>query len=193
MVAPVSGSEDSRFERSIRGAERPRRRDAAGHPLCRECGGLVRSPRRAFCSERCARSLAIRTSPSAAREGVFERDFGVCSACGVNTQELRERLRRLRRRRPTAEVVAHARELARGFEIAVEIREIRPVVRFLRTLWEADHVVPVAEGGGGCGLDNLRTLCIPCHRTATTHLAGRRARRRRKERTDAVRVFLGSD
>ena len=26
--------------------------------------------------------------------------------------------------------------------------------------WQADHKVAVAEGGGGCGLDNLRTLCV---------------------------------
>ena len=26
--------------------------------------------------------------------------------------------------------------------------------------WQADHKVAVAEGGGGTGLDNLRTLCV---------------------------------
>lgn len=25
--------------------------------------------------------------------------------------------------------------------------------------WEADHIVPVSEGGGLCGLDGYRTLC----------------------------------
>ena len=29
--------------------------------------------------------------------------------------------------------------------------------------WQADHIVPVAEGGGECSLANLRTLCTPCH------------------------------
>ncbi len=29
--------------------------------------------------------------------------------------------------------------------------------------WEADHIIPVKEGGGGCGLEGLRTLCIKCH------------------------------
>ena len=29
--------------------------------------------------------------------------------------------------------------------------------------WEADHIVPVAEGGGLCGLDGYRTLCKQCH------------------------------
>ena len=36
--------------------------------------------------------------------------------------------------------------------------------------WQADHIVPVAEGGGDCGLKNLRTLCTPCHRKETDKL-----------------------
>ena len=45
--------------------------------------------------------------------------------------------------------------------------------------WEADHIVPVVEGGGGCGLDGYRTLCIPCHRLVTRDLMGRLAARRK--------------
>ncbi len=41
------------------------------------------------------------------------------------------------------------------------------------TAWEMDHIVPVIEGGGGCGLENLRTLCIPCHRSVTRELKRR--------------------
>jgi 5-methylcytosine-specific restriction endonuclease McrA len=47
-------------------------------------------------------------------------------------------------------------------------------------LWEMDHIVPVVEGGGGCGLGNLRTLCLACHRAETAELARRRARKRRE-------------
>ncbi|KAL3922926.1 MAG: hypothetical protein SGARI_006339 [Bacillariaceae sp.] len=36
--------------------------------------------------------------------------------------------------------------------------------------WQADHEVAVAEGGGGCNLDNLRTLCVPCHAVETEKL-----------------------
>lgn len=32
-------------------------------------------------------------------------------------------------------------------------------------LWEVDHIVPVADGGGELGEENLRALCIPCHRS----------------------------
>lgn len=46
--------------------------------------------------------------------------------------------------------------------------------------WQADHIVPVIEGGGACGLENLRTLCTPCHRLETAALAARRAAARRR-------------
>lgn len=29
--------------------------------------------------------------------------------------------------------------------------------------WEADHILPVHKGGGGCYLDNFQTLCKSCH------------------------------
>ena len=30
--------------------------------------------------------------------------------------------------------------------------------------WEAAHIRPVNDGGGCCGLNNYKTLCIECHR-----------------------------
>jgi len=54
-----------------------------------------------------------------------------------------------------------------------------PAVVGMHGAWEMDHVVPVAEGGGCCSLDGLRTLCRPCHRRVTAELAGRLAERRR--------------
>jgi 5-methylcytosine-specific restriction endonuclease McrA len=51
-----------------------------------------------------------------------------------------------------------------------------------RSWWEADHIKPVVEGGGQCGLENLRTLCVPCHKRATAELAARRARARQLEK-----------
>lgn len=45
--------------------------------------------------------------------------------------------------------------------------------------WEANHIVAVVEGGGECGLDNMETLCPPCHQRETARLAARRAEARR--------------
>jgi 5-methylcytosine-specific restriction endonuclease McrA len=44
-------------------------------------------------------------------------------------------------------------------------------------LWDADHVIPVIEGGGECDLSNMRTLCLKCHRAQTLEI-----RRRLQER-----------
>lgn len=41
--------------------------------------------------------------------------------------------------------------------------------------WEMDHTVPVVEGGGECGLENLRTLCLEHHRKVTNELRMRLA------------------
>ncbi len=45
-------------------------------------------------------------------------------------------------------------------------------------LWQADHIIPVVEGGGSCGLDGYRTLCTACHKAETAALSRRRAKRR---------------
>ena len=33
--------------------------------------------------------------------------------------------------------------------------------------WEADHIIPVAKGGGGCSLNGFQTLCYICHKVKT--------------------------
>lgn len=35
--------------------------------------------------------------------------------------------------------------------------------------WNADHILPVHQGGGGCSLDNFQTLCQDCHAEKTQH------------------------
>jgi hypothetical protein len=44
--------------------------------------------------------------------------------------------------------------------------------------WQADHILPVYLGGGQCDVDNLRTLCTPCHAAVTAA----QSRARREER-----------
>lgn len=48
--------------------------------------------------------------------------------------------------------------------------------------WEADHIVPVIEGGGECGLENYRTLCVRCHKQVTRELRARMKQRNRIDR-----------
>jgi 5-methylcytosine-specific restriction endonuclease McrA len=55
-------------------------------------------------------------------------------------------------------------------------------VRGRKTLWDADHVIPVTEGGGECELSNMRTLCLKCHRLRTAELL----KRLRKARAEVI-------
>ncbi|MDP9194407.1 MAG: HNH endonuclease [Acidobacteriota bacterium] len=62
---------------------------------------------------------------------------------------------------------------------AQRMREIRAlqergvIHKRRKSWWEADHRTPVVEGGDS-SLENMRTLCIPCHRAATRELAAKR-------------------
>jgi 5-methylcytosine-specific restriction endonuclease McrA len=98
----------------------------------------------------------LRTDPGYLRERVFERDHGVCAVCGADTMALRRDMRKL-------DFAARRMFLKRW--------GLREGSR--KSLWDADHLVPVAEGGGQCGLSNLRTLCLLCHRAATAELRKR--------------------
>jgi 5-methylcytosine-specific restriction endonuclease McrA len=98
----------------------------------------------------------LRTNPGYLREQVFARDRGVCAACGLDTEALRKDKRKLDWR------------ARREFERDWGGR---------RNLWDADHIVPVVEGGGECDLSNMRTLCLRCHRAATAELRKRRSRK----------------
>ena len=53
--------------------------------------------------------------------------------------------------------------------------------------WEADHIVPVAEGGGETCLDNFQTLCVPCHAKKTQ---GQKEDSNKRKRQEAAKGTL---
>ena len=59
--------------------------------------------------------------------------------------------------------------------------------------WEADHIVPVAEGGGESDLSNFQTLCTPCHAKKTKEQERRAAQARRAAFAElgAAAAYLG--
>jgi 5-methylcytosine-specific restriction endonuclease McrA len=92
----------------------------------------------------------LRTDPGYLRESVFRRDRGVCALCALDTVAEWNHLRRMRRDRRM-----------------VALRAWGVTGRSRQSLWDADHIVPVAEGGGECDLANIRTLCLRCHKQVT--------------------------
>lgn len=167
----------------------PARRDDQGRHLCRFCGAICPGRRTSFCSQQCVDGFWIATSPQSARRAVEKRDRGVCALCGLDTGRLDRVLRGLRNRaspyRKTRTpqtrwfLAALERMRSAGFNITLSTHVTWVVWRHL---WEADHILPVVEGGGGIiRLDNLRTLCVPCHKQQTRELAKRRAIARRKQ------------
>ncbi|MGC2657456.1 MAG: HNH endonuclease signature motif containing protein [Bryobacteraceae bacterium] len=129
-----------------------------GRPLCRWCNLEVPAKRFTFCSDWCVHEWRLRTDSSYLRDCVQARDKGVCALCGIDAQAAYLQLKR-----------------ARGTH-KLKLRERwGPLPRSRKTLWDADHIVPVAEGGGECDLSNLRTLCLICHRQQTRELRNRLA------------------
>ncbi len=131
-------------------------KSAAGQPLCRWCGGEVAGRRRTFCSAECVHQWKLRTDPGYLRDRVFDRDRGVCARCGVDTVALRRDMKKLD--------YAARRAFLKQWGLREGSR---------KSLWDADHVTAVAEGGGQCDLSNMRTLCLRCHREATAALRER--------------------
>ncbi len=152
------------------------------------CGGLVKSPRRWWCGEECVEKRRLETLT--AREMIEERDHGVCALCGLDTERL------LKHHRRAWDLLCHLRWRTRMGALHREDYSSAQAVldRWLArrigrdpgkrgsrySFWDADHAVPLIEGGEHTR-ENLRTLCIWCHRDETAKLAGRRADGRRKQ------------
>jgi len=131
----------------------------------------------------------IRRDPGFARRKVAERDLGICAMCGKDTDALYQ----FWSRRPWHDNVglplplrhdlhrAWIRLFIDSLGCGPQDRTTIPVgkgtsLRRIGGYWDMDHIKPVVHGGGGCGLDNLRTLCIRCHKSETAELARERAR-----------------
>lgn len=105
------------------------------------------------------------------RERVWDRDRGVCALCGLDTELLSRVVFRLAARRHGPNQIVPAPQSAPLSSMALlvalgwsERAAFVPAVDEWRrrSLWHADHVVPVVSGGG-YETENGRTLCVPCH------------------------------
>lgn len=166
----------------------PDRKDPEGHPLCCYCGaelknanGTWRRGNCRYCSDECSSQVYIRTDPSFARYRVRDRDKGVCAECGLDTDRIR-RLLGLRWPFVPDRPSRVGRPMLWRIEVRISkaIRDSLTAAGYVKGssshLWEMDHIVPVSEGGGLCGLDGYRTLCHKCHSAETNKLRRRLGR-----------------
>jgi 5-methylcytosine-specific restriction protein A len=119
-----------------------------GNRQCRWCQKEVFPPRRTFCSEDCTNEWKLRSDVAFLRSQLFMRDKGICAHCQRDTLKLRREMWEL-----SAEDRVKCGKML-GFS---EYHSKKLM------LWEADHVLPVSQGGGLTGLGNYQTLCSVCH------------------------------
>lgn len=155
---------------------------AKAEKLCRWCGLDVHrlSPkRRTFCSDECVHEFNIRSSSSYIRTYIAKRDKYICQICGLDCKGFVRKLWRY--------INEHIQELQQnavyaGFNnyrhakkaLEVEFFELNHMpwvnTHGRSTFYDIDHIHEVIKGGGQCGEENLRLLCLSCHRKETARL-----------------------
>lgn len=145
-----------------------------GERICYNCNGPLPKGKPFNCSSKCSEEWRCKTSPSHLRFVLFQRDKGICALCDSDTVDLKKQYDAIRTRLKQTHTYRYQDGEAGDF---LKLHGI-PWGRIISDWWDADHIVPVTEGGGECGTDNLRTLCIPCHKKETAELHRRLAHKR---------------
>lgn len=132
-----------------------------GRLLCRWCSQAVPSKRRTFCSNECVHEHKMRSNIDYMREQVLARDRGICETCQRDCILLFHTVKNRAEREGSLAAINSL--LALGYD---EFRATR-ALNDDGSLWDAAHRIPVTWGGGGCGIEGMKTLCVPCHKSET--------------------------
>jgi HNH endonuclease len=122
-----------------------------------------------YCSQECAETGRLRRggwASTAIRSAMFALEGGVCQKCNINAHAFYEQITALE---PAERL---NRYQSAKWRMPASNKAYQSMVNEPKEgdFWQVDHKVAVAEGGGNCGLENLRTLCVPCHRDETEKL-----------------------
>lgn len=153
----------------------PYPKDDQGRALCRWCRNLVPDGRVSWCDDACVIEYKARWDNRYQRRMVLKRDRGVCLKCSLDTLKVMRAARAALKSGRSAAVLVLEENGYRASDLKVRRGRVR-------TLWQADHPLPVVEGGGGAHWSELRTLCLPCHRAETAALMKRRRAEARASR-----------
>ena len=133
-------------------------KDENGYVKCRWCQKPVLPPRRTMCSANCAHEIKLRCNGRYLRQCVYKRDNGICSICNIYTKQIAKKALSFNN-------INDKLEYLKQMDISPKRKIWKR--KYGGGLWDADHIVSVKDGGGQCGLENLRTLCIKCHKSKT--------------------------
>lgn len=126
----------------IRNAQDRHARGPNGRRLCTWCRQEVENARRKWCGQACVDAYLAQASQAGLRRAVWNRDRGVCARCRFDTGWLTDAVKESR---------------SAGDSVALLLLRMCGYRRIGDALWEADHIVPVSEGGAH-DLANARTL-----------------------------------
>ena len=155
-----------------------------GQKACRgrflnvDCRIDIEKGRRTWCGQDCIDACMVQINPGEARRVVGERDKGVCNRCGRDTKLI---LRIARR----ATQSYFARQYDSWWDRSPWTHNgpcrhwlVRAGFNPNCARWEVDHIDELADGGAFT-LNNLQTLCVPCHKIKTAEQKRLRASRRK--------------
>ncbi len=145
--------------RKRRAQAKPPDFDHKGRTLCRCCDTPVEGRRTVFCSDQCAHEWKIRHDPHYAKAAYIVAYGDLCVGCKRSEATSRHHYNQ-------AYHLLHSQGLLHLLDHFPE--------------FQLDHIRPVADGGGECGLDNFRLLCQACHKPVTARFNKDRAQRRKE-------------
>ncbi|CAE7899600.1 Zranb3 [Symbiodinium sp. KB8] len=157
-----------------------------------------------FCAGPCRARYFGKRSGASLRRQLFELERGVCQRCGLDCHGLWQNLKSSNSSW-LEELQKHSRMAAESnsAQSAALHTLLSHLTRFDSespddfkltegSLWQADHILPVWQGGGACGLENLQTLCASCHSLKTSEETKQRAKARAARAWPAGRLRFGS-
>lgn len=127
-----------------------------------------------YCSQECAEEGRLRRggmyASTRVRAQVFSLENGICQKCGIDANALYIKIHALEEPPERLNALMSANWRLPKTQKALHNLLHNPKEA---DFWQADHILPVAQGGGDASLDNYRTLCTPCHLIETERLTNR--------------------
>ena len=152
----------------MRKSRYPELKKVDGKVVCRGCGGIVPKGRQTWCSSKCYKTHC----PQMVKSAVRARDKHICQICMKDIRQLQDA--RMAIAIPKLELLPGETHMDRWHRQNKLERDLRgPKIHE-----EYDHIIPFALGGKTI-LENMRTVCSPCHKKTPTY-GGRAAKLKRE-------------